>query len=646
MKASQIIEDTDAGDTIGFWNILYIVSDTKEFSQWLTDFHKIHNSDPFLEGYKFFVTTSLRAFLNSFIMYDPFRLKDDEISRRAEHVGIKLGKLPNSCEKIIFQKNIWEMGKEIRKAKSWKVLDVKKSLLPLFELYENIQKNNLVTNKNLSITDTIRYLSMFNSYLFLVDTQHGRPKGYYHPFFKTRPSTKYLNKAFAGYAYALEFLWYKMLGKEEFLKSCTKDLHRSEEIGLGQDRSVTETDEEYEFEEESSPEETKEQELHRQVIKKWTSIDQFFTRIQKEIIRPLEEKIGHRSVTFREELVKIHKFEKSNLDNFLDKDNLNHSELMENTSVTSINDLNMRFLWYDIDMFDAVEANLHFNGSFAFIAMLTGYVTQLEESGSDYPIDVMKIIHPQKHGDGNYYSLAIKIGVVGLLSDASGWVVFYDALIDSPGTGGHHRDRCFDCIEKFRKKSQVNLKEITVDKKLFREFLEIRKVSIANEIELSIGYKESSDGLGQMKGKLFECIFQKYCLDSGRYEKVCGDVTLSNQQIDCFCSVDDSIDVFECKMRYHKKCFEEYIKQIKNITQVTEEKYPGKNVTPFFVTYFPMTRDEIEKLECEKIKVIHNFKNWIERGIVVGEKRKILQMLEFELKEKFYKRQDSDWYAY
>lgn len=645
MEASEIIEGMNADETMGFWNVLRIVSDTAEFSQWLIEFHKIHDNDPFLAGYKFFIITSLRAFLNSFTMHDPFRLKDDEISRRAEFVGIKLEKLPNSCEKIIFQKNIWKMGRGIRKAQSWSALDVKKELMPLFELYEKIQKNSFTTSRNLPVADATKYLSMFHSYLSLVDTSLGRPKGYYHPFFETKISTEYLSKAFVGYAYTLEFLWYKMLGKKEFLESCAKDLHRSEETGPEQDSYVEGPNEEHGFEEEHASEEAKEQEFRSQVIKRWTSIDKFFTLIRKEIIWPLEKKIEHRFGTFSGGLIKINRFEKSNLDNFLGKSNLKQLEPMENNNITSINELDMKFLWYGVGMLDAGSASLQFNGAFAFIAMLTGYATQLEENGADHSIDVMKVIHPKKYGDENYYSLAIKIDVGGLLTDSSGWIVFYDALVDSPGSGGHCRDLCFDCIEKFRKKSKVNLKEITVDKKLFREFLEARNASAANEIELSIGYKESSECLAQMKGKLFEYIFQKYCLDSGEYEKVCGDVTLSNQQIDCICSRDNSIDVFECKMQYHEMTFEDYIRQIKRITQITEKAYPKKHITLFFVTYFPMTKREIEKLECKKIKVIHNFKNRIEQGIDVGEKRKILQMLEFDLKEKFYKRQHNGDYS-
>ena len=642
MKTSEIIEDVSADKAIGLWNILHIVSDTMEFSQWLTEFHKIHNNDLILAGYKFFVMTSLRAFLNSFTMHDPFRLKDDEISLKAERVGIKLEKLPDSCEKIIFQKNIWKMSTGIRRARSWNTLDVKKELMPLFELYEKIQKNNLVTSRNLSVEDATRYLSMFYSYLCLVNVGNGNIEGYYHPFLETRLKTKCLDESFIGYIYTLEFLWYKMLGKERFLESCIKDLHRSEEIGLEQDSSVTEPNEEREIEEECSSEEIKEQEFRSQVIKKWTSINQFFTPIKKEIILPLQEKIEYKFNT-PSGLVKINKFKKLNLDSFLDKSNLNRLESMENNNITSVDELHTKFLWCDVEMLDVSRASFKFNGPFAFTAMLTGYAT-LEENRADRSIDVMKIIHPKKPDGENCYSLAIKIDAVG--TNSSEWIVFYDALVDSPGAGGRYRDLCFDCIEKFRKKSQVNLKEITVDKKLFREFLEIKKASIVSEIELSVVYKESSEYLAKMKGTLFEYVFQKYCLDSRKYEKVCGDITLSNQQIDCICSRDNYLNVFECKIRYHEIEFEDYIKQIKRITRITKKSYPEKNITPFFVTYFPMTKGEIEKFECEKIKVIHSFKDKIEQGTAIGEKRKIMQMLEFDLKKEFYKRQDDDWYAY
>lgn len=645
-KTCEIIEGTDADEAIAFLNILYTVSDTREFTQWLVEFHKIRDISPLLNGYKFFITTSLRAFLNSFIMHDPFRLKDDEISYRAEFFGIKLERLPNSCEKIIFQKNIWQMNKKVLKIQNWNSLNVKKELMLLFEMYEHIQKN-LATSKNFSTADAVMYLSMFYSYLLLSDTSLGRPKGYFHPFFQTMPKTEYLNKAFDGYAYTLEFFWYKVLGREKFLESCTKDLHRSNEVNPNQyDLMTVEVDEEDLLQEvEYSPTDIKKQKLQLQIISKWRSIDQFFNKIRKEIIWPLEKKIEYKFGIFDTGLVKINKFEKSLLNVFLDKSNLDEPKYMTNNDIKSIKErLAVEFLWYDVDVLNADEANLQFNGMFAFNIFLTGYVTSLEENGSDDLISVIKIIHPQKHDNSNYYSLAIKVNSLGLFTDTSGWIVFYNALVDSPGTGGRYRDLCFECIEKFKKKSRIKLTEITIDKKIFWEFLETKKIKL-NETELSIGYKQISSTMAAMKGKLFEYVFQKYCLDSEEYERVYGDTILFNQQIDCICLKKNSIDVFECKIRYHESQFQSYIKQIKRIKQAVEKTY-SKNITPVFVTYFPMRAEDITNLEDEKIKVIHNFRNKISNHGIFSERKKITQLLEFDLKKEFYKRKDDDWLAY
>jgi len=585
LAENDSVDELNSDEAFAFLNILYILSDTEGFRQWLTDFHKLNNHDKFFDGYKFTIITTLLAFMNSFTMHDPFKLKDDEICNRAEFRGIKLERLPNSCEKIVFQKNVWRLGKKIRKATRWKELDVKNELSPILELFDRLKQNNIQPTKNIPKTDALNYVSEFYAYLFLIDTSHARPKGYYHPFFSTEKSPQYLDKVFDGYVYSLQFLWYQMLGEENFAKSCVKDLHRCQEIKFRDEKKISiklngTTDEYYEIE--FDADEKKEQEYRSLVYDKWQTIDQFFKKIREEIIRPLEKKIDHGFGGLEDGLVRLVNFEKPMLGVLLDKTKLDEPAYINKNDLESMKKrLDVEFLWYDIDVFDSGQANLEFNGVFAFNMMLTGYVTILDEEGNEGKIRIMKIIHPDRNQDLNYYSLAILIGSYGLFSDSSGWIVFYDSLIDSPGSGGHHRDLCFDCIEKFRKQSRVDLKEITVDKKTFQNYLESRKISFSDTRELSNMYRDVEDDVSQIKGKLFEYVFLKYCLDNKKYDLVRGDFSLSGQQIDCVCLQDETVYVFECKLQIHDD-LRDYIKQIERVSNACKSFFRSPSKTRSF----------------------------------------------------------------
>lgn len=68
-------------------------------------------------------------------------------------------------------------------------------------------------------------------YLFLNDARDGIPYGYLLPStLELSTSTKYLKKVFKGYVFTLQYLWFRLLGKKEFSKSCLKELHKASKI--------------------------------------------------------------------------------------------------------------------------------------------------------------------------------------------------------------------------------------------------------------------------------------------------------------------------------------------------------------------------------------------------------------------------------
>ncbi|MEM3041452.1 MAG: hypothetical protein QXG97_05455, partial [Nitrososphaerota archaeon] len=516
----------------------------------------------------------------------------------------------------------------------------------ILTLFKKSLSNKLIITKKISQNDALRYVSEFYAYLFLIDTSHGRPKGYYVPFLSLKQSSEYMDTVFDGYVFALQFLWYRLLGHDEFSKSCVKDLHHCKDIQLSK-KSATEEDYDYGDEEllgiKVTPEEKKEREYRTIVRKKWLSVDRFFNKIKHEIIRPLEERINHNFGGFDTGLIQLKTFEKSVLDAFL-QNTPPEPDYLTRTDLKSMKKrLDVKFLWYDIDALDGADANLEFNGAFAFISLLTGYANILQEEGSDGKIRVKKIIHPSHMRDTNYYSLAILIGSYGFFSDSSGWIVFYNCLIDSPGTGGHYRDMCFDRIQRLA--SRVELEEITVDKETFLEYLQSRKVSSFKTTDALERNREDDGVISHARGKLFEYVFLKYCLDNKKYDSVRGDFPLHGEQIDCLAIKDKLIHVFECKLQVHDD-LKESKKQVARKIKAVEKEYPDHQIVPFITSYSPVMEERQSKILKSGIKVIQNFKNILQNEREFdGERKKLLSILNSETNDTFSVNYDRDWFT-
>ena len=306
--------------------------------------------------------------------------------------------------------------------------------------------------------------------------------------------------------------------------------------------------------------------------------------------------------------------------------------------------LDLEFLWYHLDVLNGLEANYIFLVS-SFNSLLTGYVELLLKEDGDEKAKVIKIIHPEKDQGYNYYSLAVLIGSHGSLSASSGWIVFFDFLMDTPGSGGQYRDRCFKCVERFRQESSVDLKEIIISKDVFQKYLESRKDSFSDIPEFPGMHKHIEGDISALKAMLFEYIFFKYCVETRKYESVRSDFTISDQQIDCLSSSKDEIYVFECKLQFHNDEFKDYLKQVSRIKNVTQNKFSDKVIYPTMVFYHPIRDSDVKKLKKEGIRVIHDIKNKIDNSSTFSEMRKINQLLNFDPRAKFYGNYDKEWYS-
>ena len=329
--------------TIAFLNIVKILSDFCGFRRWLVHHHNLIEHKHLLCGYKYLIKVSVQWLIDSLFCHDPFELKEDRTIARAHFVGIELSDIPNSCEKTIFCKNIWALTRDIRRAQSWdeitrkELVKVTNLLLPILSDYSD--------TKLRSKDWALKLATMFNAYIFLIDTSRGYPKAAQGSFFKTDTCPEYLENVFSGYTYGLQFLWHQLLPKQKFDRSSLKDLHRAEEIFGENLFQYTIEDVDFEEDEEDGEDEEKIK-LRRKVYNKWQHIDQFFKKIQQEIIWPMEEEVRKTIVDPYASMLNLKPIDKSIIKEILNLPTEEPKYLARNDPESITNKLDADFYWY------------------------------------------------------------------------------------------------------------------------------------------------------------------------------------------------------------------------------------------------------------------------------------------------------------
>jgi hypothetical protein len=260
-----------------------------------------------------------------------------------------------------------------------------------------------------------------------------------------------------------------------------------------------------------------------------------------------------------------------------------------------------------VDVLDTQKL-IVFNGVPAFIATLVGLITLNKYHEIDEKVLVRVFKHPVLGIEGYDYSFAILIRAHSSTADHSGWLIFFDCATDYSGLGGSLYEMANAFIKKFKRDGSVEVKEILVDKEIFKEYLAERSSSpIFTDFSISELQKEMENFMGQVKGKLLEYVFykwinEKYVIIGKVYNKVQCDFWIQGEQIDCIAERDNKIDVFECKISLHDDQIDETIKQIKRKAEIIKNEYK-KNVSPHIVVYNAQP-EHISKIEKEGINVI------------------------------------------
>lgn len=430
---------------LGIGNILGIVSCLKylgninDFLQWIHTYHHLRANPELLKGYKFIIEVLLAMLCDEISTNKSLLLTEDDFQRRASFFGIPYDQLPNSCEKSIILRNIYTKTKCLVAARNWRTLAVElerfhsEVVQPLHRL-RHAANSCQRTKKEVAIN----YAAIFMTYIFLNDTSAGIPHGYGPIFIDGKPGNlyevgrrrhKYLSQVFTGYKYSLQFLWYRMLG-ESFSNTSIVEMHRA---------------------------------------RNWNELDKFFDSTGKEVIGPIERETG--TLVGFDSLVVLTKLGKIYIKSLIEKG-------PPEIPLSQGEELDRMFLWYHIELIDG--SDLDFCAAAAFIPMLIGSVEMRSELGIEDRLKVIRLVHGSTSEHRRDYSYAILIELYGAISDASGWILFYDCCSDA-GSTAHWYATAEQYIQRYLKEGLISLEERRIDKKSFLKIMRHRLISFTKE---------------------------------------------------------------------------------------------------------------------------------------------------------------------
>ena len=449
-------------DVFAAFQIFFEASDIDEFRSWVKRYHNNEDIDSLFLGYRYFLEVSSLLLLDEISEDDDsLELDSDEIYWAAQQEGLKLDEIPNSCDKIVFIKNIWNYLEPIRDAPNWE--ELKKIIKKTYDVIEILNKvfKNVEPRDNISKETASRIGILNYVHHRLNDTGGGRPKGANIGLIELsvdRPGIEF----FLGYAYTLEYIWYIFLGKNDFEKSLARFIHnpllamKDEEIEeLREYASLTDNDE---------PE-------YRQSKIAWGSLDKLFHPLYDQNLSHLwkENKISHETI-----FVFQKNYDKNLIFPLLDQSTITQpAYLSEDTSEAGLfKKIDYQFRWIEISVISANHANDCF-GTYAFIPFLLGITTSKEVSSRN-KIVIIRIRHFEKAIKGFIFSYAILNKGYFFNGHGVGWLIFLTVGNEVSGHGGSLYREVENYIKKYEDAGILKIRQFDIDEDVFKKYLRIK----------------------------------------------------------------------------------------------------------------------------------------------------------------------------
>ncbi len=383
-----------------------------------------------LPGYKLVFNTLFRMLTSELERNISLGLTSDDIFDRATFKGISINKLPNTCEKALLIRNLQYYFNDVISSNSWASLETAMQRLSVEVLapFNNVKKVSSL-NRNCPVREietAVTYSSMFQTYIFLNDTNRGIPHGYLPAMFDDQEAdfgfqfsaARTPGNAFFGYKYAVQFLWYQLLG-DKFRNSVVSDIHKTND---------------------------------------WNSFDKYFDKIKSGIIEPLEKSTG--GVMGYDFFVLLDRSPRRYFEGLLEKK-------IPELPLSAEENFQRVFLWYPIQLVDSSDYS--FSGAPAFISLLMGMIQIKRRSKDKSKAKVVRIIHGGIEEHRRSYSYAILAELSGYISDSSGWLLFYDCCDDRGSTSGLF-ERVESLLSRYAENDFVEITSIRIEKEKLLEF--------------------------------------------------------------------------------------------------------------------------------------------------------------------------------
>ncbi len=624
------------GLLISFY-LFEIASNITKFSAWLKRRSKSVDMKMILPGYVFLIVSIIRVFMFYLNSNNRLGLSEDEIYNIAVHHGVQLNELPNSCEKTIFMKRIRMFDKNIAGQKTWKGLQSSVNQMSRdLHYFKVLIQNSTPLNKQLDKESLLKVMAAHLTAIFLCDTDRAIPHSEIAaPFVLGKKTEEYLERTFPGYVYGLEFLWFNILGEVEFSNSFISNIHNvlSNDFEAIPQKKVFDDDltidsllkdvfsdvknNDYLGSEVkitwSLPEENKKK-TTTHTSNKWLSLDTYFRKIIDEIVLPMEAALNIR-LGIDDKLI-LKEYKKKNLHSLLDKSAVGEPSYLCSNDRQSIKKfLDLNFLWYRLNV---LEGDSLFNGVPVFGAILLGSSNFAKSINNTEGMDVIIIKHPQGGGKNNY-SFAVLISVIGIISDASGWVVAFNCATDYSGNGRSNFEYAMQFIKLSKDYVKVRIKEISVNKDIFFKY--IQEHSVSSVFQTIVSKRDTGldrrvnimDLFSSIKGRLLELVVYKWLNETKEMGMCKSNVMIGNEEIDCIVQEKDVVNMYECKINSNEFSLETNMKQILRKREELLKTY--ENVKPFLVVYNKIPTYLLREYNLKGIEVIDNFRDVISNEV-------------------------------
>ncbi|MBI2268782.1 MAG: hypothetical protein HYU69_00320 [Bacteroidetes bacterium] len=532
--------------------ILKLISNSQDYEFWLKKEYRKPVDAKIFQGYKFFIECAFSQLFDHVAGEDFFKAQEDFLLQCASGQSKFIEKLPNTCERIIFLKNIYNSFKPVLKSKNLSELNSNlQSFLNEMEVFEKIFDGyfKFSRRKNITRGNAIGFLLMENLYIQFTQVNNNGPVAYHGTLLKNYwIDDNRLEFCLYGYKYALQYIWHKIVGEKVYRKTSLRLMHRAlswrKYVYLKQPKGLSHM----------------EQILNQRFdLKRQTSLDSYFYRIKHEIITPTERKYDF-------DILSAENFFKTNDKRFqkkIFKKLLSSKGMADPYSTLSMEEkIEMLLYWHPLLVFEEGAA-MH-NGIPAFITLLAGTIALRKNTRTFRKVIVCKFVHPldEKRNDYSYGILIDSKAAAGHYYN--GWLLYYDCCGDHSGFSGSEQKRAEEIIQKYKRNGRLQLREMSVDKGLFKKYVakhmyspdqealtaqKVREVEERLEQESRKRKLLDDDILGKAKAIILEQL-AFYIHSKNYHDKYSVDLNInkSSGEIDVILHSNSEVRIIECKV--------------------------------------------------------------------------------------------------